>query len=167
MPSNFVHVAEFIGQRIMRPIGQVSFWSYLVVAVLGLGGLGVWHAFLQAYYFESAPKGDVAVSLYTYFAALAGASIVQLTLDEDKAVRAAFQFFGFLLAGYGFVCFFFLNDGSDRAVYMGLGGVFFAVVIWWVANGDNSCLQDNIDPKDSIGGDETLSPSGDDEGYKT
>jgi len=163
--NSFTHVAGILKDRFKKPVGQISFWSYLIVAVLGMGGLGIWHAIREAA-IGVQPLEAVSISIYTYFAALAGASIFQLILNDDKAVRATFMLLGSGLAVYAGFCFFFLDHNSDIALWAGGLGFVISLLIWWAANGDNSCLYDNIDPTASLGGDDTAQPVGSDEGFE-
>jgi hypothetical protein len=74
MANSFSHVAVILTDRFKRPVGQISFWAYLFVAVVWVGGLGVWHAVYEVFS-GAQPRAAISMATYTYFAALAGKNV--------------------------------------------------------------------------------------------
>lgn len=157
--EHWVSLRDFYFERLRSPIRHPTFIIYFFIAVLGVGGCGVWVSLWS----------DVTVigaSLYTYFLALTAASAFDLLLSDGhpKYVRATAITVGIiiaLLAG----CMM-LHPKTCWSIVVGILGSLIAALLWWIANAENPKLSD-APPNPSTGGDTNRPIPGSTEGYTT
>ncbi|WP_133116113.1 hypothetical protein [Mesorhizobium wenxiniae] len=166
--NGFVFLGREAKRRFVKPIGQVNFWTYLVLAIFSLGGLPIYIEWFRMTNSPAHNVDGVKLALFTVFPAIMGASAVQLVLDKDNSpIR---------MAGLGslvlcFVVTFTLiaNIFSIPDKWSIITGILFcllAVLTWWVANGLDPIFEDTIRPDDSVGGDVKAKLDGDLNGIK-
>lgn len=141
-------------ERLRKPVRELTFWLYLIVAVAGFGGLAIWIEWWR--YLHEVPQpplSNLRLALATVFPAVLGASALELILGENKLLRGigiAFLAFFLVLAFYilGF------GDMSDeKAIFLGAVGCLGGILVWWISNGLDELFQDRVDPSNASGGD--------------
>jgi len=146
-PNYFHELGQYLKSQFIAPIGHPTFWLYLIIAVIGAGGLGIWVAIYQR------DVQDIVAALFTYFPAIAMASGFELILKDDqrKFVRStAFATAVTLILIAVLVAS--LPRGS-LSFALGIIGYIISLAFWWVANADNVVLHDTPAPSvASIGG---------------
>jgi hypothetical protein len=165
-----LQLTEFLDHRWKHPKGQATFAIYFWVAVVVIGGGGVWVELLPPL-FTGAWSWDwsrVAPSLYTFFPAVAVTSAFDLVLN-DKQMRSVRAFgFGTLA---GIMCWLFLcvlHPMPVVSTLLGLIGSVISLVLWRIANGENPQLHD-YEPSarnSSLGGSDKTTPAGSEGEYK-
>ncbi|TPK59093.1 hypothetical protein FJ930_29395 [Mesorhizobium sp. B2-4-15] len=166
--NGFVFLYREAKRRFLKPIGQVNFWTYLVLAIFLLGGLPIYIEWFRMNNGATHDADGIKLALFTVFPAIMGASAVQLVLDKDNSpIR---------MAGLSslVVCFvvtlaLITNIFSIPDKWSIITGVVFcllAVFTWWVANGLDPIFEDTIRPDDSVGGDVKAKLDGDLSGIK-
>lgn len=146
-------------RRLRTPIGQVSFWTYFIVAIAGFGALGVWVEVVRA---SPAPDG-LLTAIYTYFPAIAAGSALQMQMDAKKEHQQYLRSFCVLSGFFIFLFMIPFMNGSKSFIWGGVG-IVASLLLWWVANGVNPSFLD-IDPKDSLGASPDAELSGDTGGF--
>lgn len=158
--NSFAALWKYLRDQLSAPVGHVSFWFYLIGAIVVVGGLGVWVEVYQATQRPNAPS--VLTAIYTYFPAVAAAGSFQMNLEADdmKYVRSfALGAFGLVLVAVIFQALHVFGDGVWSFV-VGIVGSIAALLLWWIANGKNPSFQDAVNPKDSLGADPSTEVSG-------
>lgn len=147
-----------ITRRLKRPASQFTFWVYLLLAVIGLGGLAIW---VEWWRYANAPETNGApppsleglrLALATVFPAIVGASALELVLNDNKMARnlgLVFLAVCFLLAVY---LLGFGHPSDAFGIGLGIVGCLAAIFVWWVASGLDETFQDTSDPNDAVGG---------------
>jgi len=141
---------SFLNKRIKKPIGHPSYWFYFLVIVTGAGGIGVWKAVFLDKCFQA-----VASNLMTFFPAVAAASAFEIVLGKDdyktpKSARVATLFVGLLLIVA--VAIIWPNDSTALATVTGTIAALISLVLWWIANAENTALLDSPPGKEAFGG---------------
>lgn len=151
-------IADELGERTAKPIRHPSFVVFFACAVLGLGALGVW---LELYSYIYPDRGGYAnretdalrTALLTFFPAVAGTAAMQLMWAEStKHFRSvAFAILGVFLVVALVISPARISNGS--ALFFGVVASVMSLWVWWIANAKQADLLDEINPSDSVGGD--------------
>ncbi len=160
---------ESLAERWKNPKGNSTFSIYFWIAVVGVGGAGVWAEIFPPLVkgtWDWNPKG-VASGLYTFFPAVAVTSAFELILP-DKQLRSvrAFGVAALVIAlGWLFLCANIAN-ACTAVISAGIGAI-ASLLLWRVANGLNPILQDFATPEaqNPVGGHDTSMPAGSDDGF--
>lgn len=140
--------------RLREPAGHPSFWAYYVVGVIFCSGAGVWYELFstETYASVGGHTGRAISSILTYFLAIAGVTILQVVLSEEKSyMRGFFILVGIILLVPSLFLVFgspVLNVGTIILV-----GVMTLVtlILAWIVNGAHPNLKDGP-PDSAIGG---------------
>ena len=143
-------------RRTLEPLGHPSFVIYFVVAVVIIGGIGLWLELYKYIFFatssgEKDPVSPLRTAVITFFPALAGTACLQIVWAEhQKAIRS----FGIL-----FLCLMTVTAlaispsaiGNHAALIIGGFSSVAALWTWWVANANQKELLDSIDSDAPLG----------------
>jgi hypothetical protein len=150
---------KVLHKRWTRPTKQLSFWTFLGVGIIILGGLPVWIEGFR--YLTFTPHGTVAeanlepfqLALATAGLAVAGPSAMQLLYSRDKlAIVAAILLFTVEMIAAMYLMVF----GEPDVFGTWVGGLIcagVAVLAWVLANGEDDIFQDDTDSDVAAGGD--------------
>lgn len=162
--------AELI-DRTKKPLANVPFVLYVVIAILILGALGIWAEVFQ--FFEST-KPDairIIVAMITFFLALIGTAAVQLTYessdDGNKILVAFAQFMLIAFSMLAVVLIIWLSkaDTVNTPIFLlTLVCSLCAVWVWWIANARAKMF--DVDADASIGGPTNRTLDGNLEGFR-
>lgn len=154
-PNGFLNIKAELCRRTKKPVRQFTFWVYIVLSVVLLGGIGVWYEIGVLINSSDLDTSSLKMAFLTFSPAVIGASSL-LIIFEKKQSREwiAFGVFCLIVTLFMFAILVAVN------LFDGILGIFlstllavFSVWLCWVANSENIGLQDSIDPSDSIGGD--------------
>lgn len=164
------YLGREIWRRTWNPFRNVPFVFYVVLAILGLGCLGIWVELVKTQVSSTPSSYDgVLTAIATFYPALIGSASLQLILTStgksDKvlvsfALLACFaSFFSVVLISvfhqlYPVWCFW-------AASYFAA----FAVWFWWFTNGDDVTYQ-NAAIDAAAGGDTSKALKGDLDDFK-
>lgn len=146
---------DFLIQRLRKPMGHPSYWFYFVVILIGVGAIGVWKGV-----FYDCTIQAVASNLMTFFPAIAAASAFEIVLSRHvpKCAQTFTILVGALLAvAVGYLWFF---DKHVSAIFVGFIGAIASLMLWWIANAENSTLLDSPPGKDPLGGEPSQNTQG-------
>jgi hypothetical protein len=126
-------------RRLKAPLKSVTFWAQLLVAVVGLGGAGIWYSLIECKLTGVWSWSAIAAALCTYFPAVAGAAFVDSSSESQPYVRS----FG-LIAVALFMVLIFLAVFTIREgfIFWGIVGSVLSILFWWVVNADKACFRD-------------------------
>ena len=155
LKNSFKDFSEFVSLQFTIPQGQLSFWAFLLIGIVGAGGYGVW---VELYRWNASTSttnnlSGVILAVFTYYPALAGASIFQLIFHSEKYVRSGFTVIGVTIYLLTFIFFPSPGSFSISNLLIGLTLAFISILIWWIANGADATYHDNPNPNSSTGGD--------------
>jgi putative Ca2+/H+ antiporter (TMEM165/GDT1 family) len=131
-----------IGRRTTQPFSHAPFVFYVLLAILGLGCLGIWVELIKVALSTGQPSYDgVLTALATFFPAMIGSSSLQLILcsteNRDK-VLVSFGYFVSIVAFAAVVLISVLHPLLPGTTFW--ASVIFAVIavwLWWFTNGDD------------------------------
>ena len=145
-------------RRWTKPTKQLSFWTFLLVGIVILGGLAVWIEGFRYVNFvpsseEPTPKLEpIQLALATAGLAVAGPSAMQLLYSRDKlAIVAAILLFTAEMISAMYLMVFGEPDVAGTII-SGMLCVALAIVAWVLANGEDDIFQDEVDSDVSAGG---------------
>ncbi|WP_139791112.1 hypothetical protein [Chromobacterium violaceum] len=164
--SSIPFVIEELKRRFYTPIGQMTFWTFFLVAVIGIGALGLWVECYKAWPFWENKTDGILTAIYTYFPAIAGGSALQMLMDNRKETQQHMRSFCVLSGAVIFLLTLPFMSGVSPiwGFIWGLFGIIASLLLWWVANGVNPSFLD-IDPSDSLGANPSTPPAGDAGGF--
>ena len=157
-----------LSRRWKTPLKHVSFWTYLLVAILGIGAVGFWVETVRFALAEKSEIDSILTALYTYFPAIAAGAGLQLFMDskrEEMQYMRSFSILSIFIVGIFTVPYSTGIAKSLWAAIWGGVGVVVSIWLWWMANGCNPSFLD-IDPEDSLGGDPKSEPAGNTDGFQ-
>lgn len=139
--------------RSLKPFDHPSFIVYFLVAILGLGGLGVWVELYRWIYDPSCHPSlsGIRTAVNTFYPALAGAAALQLVWSEQaKQLRSvAILLFVAFIATALWLAPAIITDLS--ATIAGSIASLAALWCWWIANANTPDFQDT-NPDAAVGG---------------
>lgn len=151
--NRYRELLEEIKRRSLEPFEQISFIVYFLVAILGLGGLGVWVELHHWIYDPSCHPSlsGLRTAVNTFYPALAGASALQLVFSEQaKHIRSfAILLFVAFIATALWLAPAIITDRS--AIIAGSIASLAALWCWCIANADAPEFKDT-DPDAAVGG---------------
>ncbi len=156
--SDWRYLGRELVKRTCDPIQHFPFVAYMLIAIVGLGGLGVWAELLKIG-ISNSPIGlaNVITSVLTFFPALVGAAAIQLLLASanDRIFIAFAMLIMFVFFAFAILLPFF--SVTHPFIVLFLSGVcsVFAVWAWWITNGDNPTFQKIPPPNDAATGGST------------
>lgn len=129
-----------IKERLTTPTRSITFYTYLILSVVGGGGLGVWY-YLYSIAFQNEPYCNKVMSaaLFTYFPSVVAAGFLETARERQPYWRSFGQLIGFIFAILFLLAVSF--SGKTQLVTAALSSV-LAVLFWWVANGDKDFFAD-------------------------
>lgn len=149
------HPWALIGRRLSRPSRQWTFWVVLVVGIFGLGYLAVW---IEESNVPSAATGDklepLRLAYATAMIAVAAPCIAQLVLALNKMAGLTALLLTVAVSMLAYRVSAFAPNLSSVHVY-GIPGLLIALFAWWLANGEDELFQDRTTPNVSTGGTDT------------
>jgi hypothetical protein len=141
--------------RLRRPLGFVTFWSYMLCGVLGFGGLAIWlevgkHLLGFA---DSATTEGIRLALLTYFPAVGCAAGQQISIvEKDRKYMRSFG--NGASVGFTALCvilFALQIRHPNWTLFLGIFCSIAAVLTCWIAIGLDESFHDT-DPDAAIGG---------------
>lgn len=155
-----------LSKRWNTPLGHISFLTFLIVAIVGLGALGIWVEIIRAFSVSKYETDNILTAIYTYFPAIAAGSVLQMLMDakseKQQFLRSFCVLSGFVVA---VLTVPYINGLKSCWAYLfGIIGIFSSVWLWWIANGCNPSFLD-IDPNDSLGANPKSNPAGSTSGF--
>ncbi len=155
--SYYVILRQKLGRRTREPLRHPSFVIYLLVAVFGFGGLGLW---IELYRYVNAPPEAKAsldaarVAMMTLFPALVGSTALQAIWAESER---DFRSFAVLVLAVSVLMAVIVGPMSSvsngAALLLGAMAWIGALWFWIVTNADQQDFRDRISPSAPIGGD--------------
>lgn len=173
--TNIGHWKAFgseLWKRTLDPAGHPSFVFFFLVAIVGIGPVGVWIELFN-WYSTSPPTNAEALrtAFVSFVPAFLAATCMQLIWAEGKnrSLRA-FATFIFFISAIGSA---FCNSKSleiPQVIKLGAGLSALAMWTWWIANAKQKEFMDDPSSSylDTVGGDvkSTLAGSDSLEGFK-
>lgn len=144
-------------RRTVQPKRHVSFALYFFIAVVVLGGAGIWlelYAYISQPTTSSGPSpsaGALRTAVITFFPALAGTSCMQLIWENDdfRSLRA-FATSALVVLFLTALAIAPAAVTTTAALWIGCAASFAALWTWWIANADQQGLMD-LDPDAPMG----------------
>ncbi len=155
--------------RLATPVGQVTFWVFLVIGILVCGGTPIWVEAIKLWLGFATDTENLRTAINCYFPAIGGAAAAQLMFAGRQKYLTSFSFFA--------AFFFFISSiltlllGKFPATRwtwaFGLLAAVLAILMWWIANGLDETFRDNITPDAAVGGSPRTTLVGDTKGFTT
>ncbi|WEJ99487.1 MAG: hypothetical protein P0Y59_21655 [Candidatus Sphingomonas phytovorans] len=150
---------KVLHRRWTRPNKQLSFWTFLLVGIVVLGGLAVWIEGYRYFNFvptdkqSSADRAPLQLALATAGLAVAGPAAMQLLYSRDKlAIVTAILLFTVEMISAMYLMVFGVPKDCGTIVG-GVTCVGIAIVAWVLANGEDDIFQDDVPNDVPAGGD--------------
>lgn len=154
--NSFPLLWEELVQRFMAPVGQVSFWVFLILGILIFSACGVWIELGK--YFLSACKSldGVQTAIFTFIPAIACTATMQIIYsNNNKKYLMSFGYAVGIVLLLGAIGLLILSEHLPPAFSMSMGVLLsiISILTWWVANGLDLTLYDNVAQDVTTGGD--------------
>jgi len=174
--NDLKRLRDELARRTLEPLHDIPFITYITLAIILFGGLGVWVEGFKIIYKilvtnECIEVSSLITSILTYYPAVLGAGCLQLVLssfnkmDKDMASFGLFVFVGGLLSVV--ILPFFSEKFPGLVIFSGVVWSIFAVWIWWITNSDDPTFRRMPPPDAASGGDTKRDLSGDLTGVET
>jgi hypothetical protein len=176
--NTFPALGKDLRQRFLTPVGQVSFWVYLLIGVVLFGGVPIWVEVVRYFLFHPDAANPnqanphlpaIRTAINAYFPAIGCAAAIQLSFAGmiTKKYLAAFGLFtACIFAGSSALALIYQQPLSDWTSLL-WGGAFslLAILQWWIANGLDETFQDAFNPEAAVGGSPASEVKGSVEGF--
>ena len=167
--SSFPLLFAELGNRWKAPQGQVSFWVYLILAIILAGAIGVWVEVYRAFNAEKFDAAGIITAIYTYFPAIAAGSAIQLIMELDKEDEKHIRSFSLFCGALVLLLTLPFFSGTKSAGWLwscGIAGAILSIWLWWIANAYSKAVQD-FDPENPLGGNTKKKLHGDLQDFQT
>ena len=156
--NSWIKLGNALKRRTLEPFAHVSFVIYFIVAVVIIGGIGVWME-LYAFFLPSAqpiassePLVPLRSAVVTFFPALTASACLQLIWAENdhKFLRS----FGVLFLTLMTTIALLISPhamGNSSALTVGIIASMGSLWMWWIANAKQNDFLD-IDSDAPLGG---------------
>jgi len=164
------YLKQEVFRRTTQPFSDFPFVIYVLLAIIGLGCLGIWVELTKLSLSSGVRNYDgVLTALATFFPALIGSSSLQLILastgNSDK-VLVSFGYFVSIIAIAGVILIsVFHRLFPELTFWSCVVFACLAVWLWWFTNGDDPTYKSGAVDAAS-GGDPSRAPKGDTTGFK-
>jgi hypothetical protein len=169
--NQFPDLGKDIGARFMAPIGSPSFWMYLFIGVLGIGGLAIWIELLKVCFgLGGTTSADgLRTAINTFFPAIGcGAALQLVTAEKQKPnLRAIGVAVGAILSGACLVALLLQIHHPWWSFGLGVTFSIVSLAMWWVANGIDQAYQEQVPDNVALGGPVNQPLAGSLAGYTT
>lgn len=171
-PNSFIPLFRELQSRVATPAGQVSYWVYMLLGIVGFGGVAIWVELVRFGLASPCTRhvDSIATAINTYFPAVGCAAAVQLAYAAENAKKKYLFSFsllvGFLFAVFALLVLVFQQAAiSVWSVLVGSLGCLLAFVMAWIANSEEAIYHDEINLDATLGGSPEKPLSGDTSGY--
>ncbi|MGC6331125.1 hypothetical protein [Rhizorhabdus sp. FW153] len=148
---------QVLYRRWNRPKAQMSFWTFLAVGIVLLGGLAVWIEFYRYAFIPPAPKSlpdlhPLQLALATAGLAIGGPAAMQMLYSRDKlCIVTAIILFTIVMI-FAMYLMVFGEAHQTGTLVGGLICCIPAILAWVLANGEDDIFQDEVRDDASTGG---------------
>ena len=154
--SSFGFLFSDLRTRFITPVGQVTFWVYLLIGIVVCGGAPIWVELFRLKVGVSPDAENIRTAVNCYFPAIGGAAAAQLMFAAESRQKYLTSF-SFLAAFFFFISSILTLSLEKRPVtywawFVGIVACLLAILMWWIANGLDRAFQDNVDPDAPLGG---------------
>jgi len=139
--GDWQYLGREIRRRTLAPFKSVPFVFYFILAIVVLGGLGIWVEAVKSQLNPNWKVDGLLTALSTFFPALIGSASLQLILkstDSSDKILISFSLLVCFLSfvGIGFIAAFF-SLHPQLCLNAAIGFGVLAVWFWWFTNGDD------------------------------
>jgi hypothetical protein len=169
--SSFGLLFSDLRNRLITPVGQVTFWVYLLIGIVVCGGAPIWVELFRLQVGANLDAENLRTAVNCYFPAIGGAAAAQLMFAAESRQKYLTSFS--CLAAFFFFIFSILTLSLEKkpvtclAWIVGIVACLLATLMWWIANGLDRTFQDVIDPDAPVGGAPEAPLSGNTTGFAT
>ena len=152
--SSFGFLFSDLLTRFITPVGQVTFWVYLLIGIVVCGGAPIWVELFRMHTGITPDAENIRTAINCYFPAIGGAAAAQLMFAAKPKYLLSFS----VLAAFFFSISSILTLGLERKPVtfgtwlVGIVCCLLAILMWWLANGLDPTFQDNVDLDAPLGG---------------
>lgn len=152
---------NLLRERLQKPCKELSFYIFLGIGILFLGGMAIWIEVYRFLTFIPTPEHQHAelagtrLALATAILAIAGPAAMQLMYALDKMATVVAIL---LIAIELLLAIYLMGFGSPNGcgtIFWGFVGLSLAVLTWWLANGGDNIFQDETPDDAATGGNPT------------
>ena len=168
--SSFPKLWNDLRERFMAPIGQVTFWVFLIFGILGFSACGIWIEVGKYFLSTCRDLNGIQTAFFTFVPAVACTSTMQIMFTDKE--KKYFMSFGYavgvlmLLLPIGLLIFI-ERIPSTFSLSMGVILSIAAIITWWIAYGLDPVFNDNAGENPETGGDTSKVLPGNVHGFKT
>ena len=161
--DGFAEMGEYLRETWHLGRRKFNLWAYLVVAVIGVGGVSIWLSLVFHYKDISMPA--ILLSICTFSPMIVSAGCFDYLFDIDKrrfllGFSILVAFFVILLDAVSLV----IKDCVCTSYTLSIIASLIALALWWIANVRNPKLDDRNDCLAPLGGAANKDPEGNEEG---
>ena len=155
--NDWKYLRREIVRRTIQPVHNVSLVVSLLIAVVALGGLGIWVEVVKLLLSLTSNANGILIALSTFFPALIGSASHHLMLastDRSDKVFVSFSYLLLVLALLSVAAItIFFPTHLTLCYFIATISALLSLWIWWIANGDDPTYRST--PVDSAAGGNT------------
>ena len=125
----------FLLNRLKNPIKHPEYFIYFILVIVGVGAIGVYSAIIKG----SIPDNKmdfIIANMASYFLAIVATGSVELVLSNEKYIGRAIRLLAMFAVLINIALYF--TSVAFSSVYISLTGVIIALLVWWIANAENT-----------------------------
>ncbi|AVH49678.1 hypothetical protein [Acinetobacter sp. SWBY1] len=171
--NGFVLAWEFIWKQTKKPADQSTFWMYLFLGILLLGGLGFWFEFLKFLANKATDSSAMKTALILFAPPIINTSAIQLCLSKNDVKLHTKSTLIIFIVLVNLTCILLLFFDPQFSSYKFWLPMIFILIftLWasWIQSSLNTDLYDTPPKQASIGGTDLDKPLNGDipDGFKS
>ncbi|MBH8581092.1 hypothetical protein [Bisbaumannia pacifica] len=83
--NGFSSIRNELCRRTKQPLGQFTFWMYMLIAVVVLGGAGIWYELVMLINEGGRGYGSLKMALLTFSPAVVGTSSLLMIFESQRS----------------------------------------------------------------------------------
>ena len=168
--GDFVYLRRELSRRTAELWKRFPFLAFVLVAIVGLGGLGIWAELVKMSLSENPQRLDgVFTAVAAFYPAVVGTASFQLLLIATGEMDRIITAFGILVLvstiGAAVLLSVYHAQYPVTCLIAAVFLVFFSIWLWVVTNADNPLFK-SVSVDASTGGSTSRAPKGDLSAFK-
>ena len=151
------YLGQELWRRAVQPVHSVPFVTYFLLAIIGLGCLGIWVELFELRTADSLPVSNgLLTALVTFYPAMIGSTSLRWIFHSTGEGNKILVSIGLFACVACFLSILYIIGSSQSAVFekylVALVASIIAIVLWWLANGDDDAFEQSVPSDTATGG---------------
>ncbi|WP_282085281.1 hypothetical protein [Aquimarina algiphila] len=143
--SKWSELKDFFLVRLSSPLEHPEYILYFLAIVIGAGGIGIWVGIAERFDIGEAHDTLIIQSISAFSVAVIATGSIELFFVKNKYIKTTLFIISFCFIALSIVSYLISTKMSgSNGYYLAVPTCILALLVWWIANADNSNLTENF-----------------------